>query len=112
MAHKFAEPFYKSKEWKKCRKAYIAYRVSIDGGMCECCHEKLGYIVHHKIMLTRENIDDPDVTLNWDNLSYECKECHDKHEGHGVGVRTKPVVLFDEDGNVIKILDEFKTERL
>ena len=42
--------------------------------MCEVCHERPGYIVHHKIILTPQNIGDPKVSLNWDRMSYECKE--------------------------------------
>lgn len=35
MAKEFARAFYNSKRWKDCRRAYIAKRISIDGGMCE-----------------------------------------------------------------------------
>ena len=58
MAKEFARAFYNSKRWKDCRRAYIAKRISIDGGMCETCHEVPGYIVHHKIELTPDNISD------------------------------------------------------
>ena len=37
MAKEFAKGFYNSKQWKKCREAYIAHRKAIDGGMCETC---------------------------------------------------------------------------
>ena len=37
MAKEFARAFYNSKRWKDCRRAYIAKRISIDGGMCETC---------------------------------------------------------------------------
>lgn len=46
MAKEWAKPFYNSKQWKQCRKSYIAHRISIDGGMCEHCHRELGYIDH------------------------------------------------------------------
>lgn len=78
MAREFAKSFYNSKEWKKCRKAYIAYRQSIDGGLCESCKETVGYIVHHKEELTPANINDPDVTLSFSNLKYDCHICHQK----------------------------------
>ena len=58
----FAKSFYKSAKWKKCRKSYIDSRVLVDGGVCEMCKEKLGYIVHHKIPLTPENINDEKIT--------------------------------------------------
>ena len=51
MAREFAKPFYNSSRWKRCRGAYIKYRKSVDGGMCETCHDRPGYIVHHKIEL-------------------------------------------------------------
>ncbi len=78
MAREFAKRFYNGKDWKKCRAAYIAKRKAIDGGMCESCHEKPGYIVHHKTELSPENINNPDITLNHDNLKYDCHICHNK----------------------------------
>ena len=72
----FADAFYKSWPWKRCRAAYLA---SV-GGLCERC-AKLGLIVpadqvHHKTKLTPANLDDPAVTLNWDNLEALCFDCH------------------------------------
>ena len=80
--------------------------------MCECCHEQLGYIVHHKILLTPQNIKDPNISLNWEHLSYECKNCHDEHDGHGVGQKESAVCCFDEDGNPTGIYPEFESNRL
>lgn len=37
--------------------------------------------VHHKIRLTKENINEPSIALNFDNLEALCEQCHDKeHE--------------------------------
>lgn len=82
MAKEFAKRFYKSKEWLKCRGSYIQQRISIDGGMCERCKERQGYIVHHKIHITKDNINNVDITLNHNNLEYVCKHCHDREEEH------------------------------
>ena len=112
MAKPWAEAFYKSKPWKNCRKGYIRERKRIDGGVCEVCRESLGYIVHHKILLTPENINDPDISLNWEYLSYECKACHDKNEGHGVGVSADCVCEFDENGDPIAIKPQYLHDRL
>lgn len=112
MAKEWAKWFYKGKPWKRCRDGYIQERIRIDGGMCEVCHEQLGYIVHHKIMLTPENIKDPNISLNWQHLSYECKDCHDQHEGHGVKRALKLVCAFDLEGNPIGIHPEFEHSRL
>lgn len=72
----FAEQFYKSKAWKQCRERY-AKSVS---GLCENCLEQgritPGEIVHHKVHLSPMNIDNPEVTLNWDNLELLCRDCH------------------------------------
>lgn len=78
MAREFAKAFYNSKLWKKARAAYIAQRKAIDGGMCESCHQQPGYIVHHKVELTPENINDPDIALNLENFKYDCHVCHNK----------------------------------
>lgn len=111
MAREFAKPFYKSTAWRRCRDGYIAHRMAIDGGMCEVCRERPGYIVHHKDTLTPANIDDPAVSLNWGQLSYECKDCHDQHEGHGVGSAAPPICAFGEDGDVLGILPPFREDR-
>ena len=99
MAKEYARAFYKSKAWQVCRESYIASRVLLDGGLCEQCHEHLGYIVHHKNPITPSNIHDPHITLNHDNLAYVCKACHDKEDGHGVGRMGKPLLCsFDDSG--------------
>lgn len=102
MAKEYAQTFYHSKQWKSCRESYISKRVMIDGGMCEKCHKRLGYIVHHKISITPANINDPDITLNHCNLEYECKQCHDEEEGHFLD-RDFPRLkcLFDENGQPV-----------
>lgn len=100
MAKEFAKGFYNSKAWKKCRTAYIAHRVAIDGGMCETCHEVPGYIVHHKEELTPENINNPGVALNFNNLKYDCHVCHNK-ENKKEEIDGLVKMDFDEEGNMI-----------
>ena len=77
----FAEKFYKSVAWQKCRAAYAK---SV-GGLCERCLRKglyvPGEVVHHKIHLTPENIGRPEITLDWNNLELLCRNCHgDEHQ--------------------------------
>lgn len=101
MAKGFAKSFYNSIAWQKARNTYIKERVGIDGGMCERCKKDLGYIVHHKIKLTEENIDKPEVSLNYNNFEYLCKACHD--EVHCIDIhgerKKKQRCYFDEQGN-------------
>lgn len=92
--------FYKTETWKQCRNAYAA---SV-GGLCELCYQKgriaPGEIVHHKVHLSPSNMNDPEVTLNWDNLVLVCRECHgNEHRKH------KKRFKVDALGNVKIILD-------
>jgi hypothetical protein len=78
----FAKSFYCSKAWKETRKAYAKSK----GGLCERCLKKglyvPGVIVHHKVYLTPDNINDPAVSLNWNNLELVCRDCHaQEHDG-------------------------------
>ena len=72
----FAVAFYKSKAWQRCRANYARSK----RGLCERCLARgiyqAGVIVHHKIHLNPNNIDDPTVTLNPDNLQLLCRDCH------------------------------------
>lgn len=99
MAQPFAMAFYASKEWLKCRAGYIKNVF----GLCERCKAKgilrKGKIVHHKIKLTVQNINDPNITLNWDLLEYLCKSCHEAEHSEQV---TREDVMFDAEGNLIK----------
>ena len=77
----YAEQFYKSTAWKNCRnnKLKKAY------GLCEVCFSK-GLVVpaeevHHKIHITPDNINDPNITLNENNLVAVCRECHRNFHG-------------------------------
>ena len=100
MAKEFAKKFYSSKAWLKCRELYIQNRIQIDGGMCETCRERLGYIVHHKVKLTPQNINNPEIALNHKLLKYDCKPCHDEEhykDMHGTE-RKEPRCVFDPDG--------------
>ena len=90
----FAEGFYKSKRWQECREAYAKSQ----GYLCERCRAKgiirKGEIVHHKIHLSPENINDPSVTMNFNNLQLLCRDCH--------AITHKPAKRFkvDELGRV------------
>ena len=92
----YAEEFYKSKAWQACRDSYMAKA----GGLCERCLAQGVYtpaeIVHHKVWITPENINDPQITLSWSNLKAVCRKCHEIE--HGARVKRYTV---DQDGHVI-----------
>lgn len=98
----FAKSFYNSAAWRNCRTSYISRRRMIDGGLCEKCRERAGYIVHHKKALTPQNINNPSITLSYDNLEYLCKPCHDEEEGHFIR-RKERHCLFDAEGQPIDL---------
>lgn len=83
MAREFSKKFYKSKEWSMTRD-YILKR---DNYLCQHCGRP-AQEVHHIIHLSPENINDPGITMNPNNLTSLCRECHfkehyhDKGEGH------------------------------
>lgn len=92
MAKDFSRAFYNSKQWQKCRKSYIASVY----GLCERCG-KPGLILHHKELLTANNINDPYVTLNYDKLEYVCQDCHNKEHN---GKNEEQKYCFDSNGMV------------
>lgn len=94
----FAESFYKSKAWEKTRRMIMQRDVML----CQDCL-KDGLItpaeeVHHIVELSPDNINDPNITLNPDNLVSLCRRCHAKRHS-GFSVRYK----VDEFGRVIPL---------
>ena len=77
----YAEGFYKSTAWQQCRASYVK-KVN---GLCENCLSKglfvPGIIVHHIRHITPENVNDPGITLNHDNLELLCRDCHAERHG-------------------------------
>ena len=70
------EAFYSSWSWRNCRRSFLNSK----GNLCEVCRKK-GLIVpatqvHHKHPITPENLKDPRITLNYENLMALCDECH------------------------------------
>ncbi|KYH30745.1 HNH endonuclease [Clostridium tepidiprofundi DSM 19306] len=94
MAKEYAKNFYKSKEWIKCRNSFMASKNYI----CERCG-KPAYIVHHKEHITPSNINNPNITLNWDNLQALCIECH--NVVHGKCEACINGVAFNDNGDLI-----------
>ena len=102
MAREFAKSFYDSPAWKRVRKSFIALRMGTDGGMCQECHDRLGEIVHHRVWLTPDNINDSAVTLSCSNLEYVCHSCHDKIHGNLSEISDKLVQYdFTPDGQLV-----------
>lgn len=101
MAREFAKAFYRSKAWKNVRQ-YVFTR---DKGLCQDCLKNgiytAGKEVHHITWLTPDNINNPSITLNENNLILLCKDCH--HNRHD---RYKPKIreglVFNEYGELVE----------
>lgn len=100
------EQFYGSPEWKAVRDLCKKRA----GGLCERCLAdgiiKAAVVAHHKTPITKDNINNPSITLSLDNLQALCTDCHAKvHHPNP----TKRRWTVDEYGRVYG-LDEFRQE--
>lgn len=96
MAKDYAKSFYHSKAWRDTQAAYMASQYYI----CERCGS-VARIVHHKKHITPQNINDPCITLDWNNLEALCMDCHNaEHIGGSICAKG---LRFDKDGNIVKI---------
>lgn len=94
----WAEQFYNSDAWRDCREAFLQSK----DYLCERCATPddpiVAKIAHHKVYLTKENINDPYISLSWGNLEALCQDCHNKE--HHKSQRKKRYT-FDADGNIV-----------
>ena len=101
MAKEWAKQFYNSKVWQKCRAGYIT---SVQG-LCETCLSKgrvrPGKICHHTIWLTPDNINDPNISLNWQYLRYDCQDCHNE-EHHCSNEPVADGLMYNESGELVR----------
>jgi 5-methylcytosine-specific restriction protein A len=88
--------FYHSAAWAKLSRAFLLSRNYI----CERCGRP-AEIAHHKRYLTAENLPDPAISLNPDNLEALCRDCHNA-EHFGRGGATAEGLTFDQYGDLIK----------
>lgn len=85
--------FYRSKEWERFREIVIAKRVQDDGFVHDEITgdpivKKYDMIIHHKIELTEENVNDLDISLNEDNVQIVTHRTHnDLHNRFGRNTR-------------------------
>ena len=94
----WAREFYLGKAWRACRRAYLAAK----RWQCERCstpdNPVPAKVVHHRQYITQDNINDPSVTLSWDNLQALCQDCHNEiHHARERGDRYS----FGEDGAIL-----------
>lgn len=112
MSQRFSKKFYRSKQWADVRDLVIKR----DKGLCQRCARRgrmtAATEVHHITPLTPDNIGIPSITLNPDNLTCLCHDCHQEiHRELGIGASgakprgDEPRVGFDVYGNVVRLED-------
>lgn len=57
-------------------------------------------IVHHKIPLTADNMNDLNISLSWKNLQALCRQCHAEVHEDMYAERTGKRYRIDENGRV------------
>lgn len=75
---------YTSGEFRQLRAQLMAERVNSEGVLlCAHCGKPILFdydcIAHHIIEVTISNLNDPDITLNPDNIELVHHKCHNKH---------------------------------
>lgn len=94
------ENFYKSDKWIALLKALRAERVDENGDIiCEHCGKTIikayDCIGHHKEMLTEENVNDYDISLNPENIALVHHRCHNEiHERFGYQGSRKVYLVY------------------
>ena len=97
MAKAFAKRFYASAKWKRTQEAVM----KAHNYVCQRCGRP-AKIVHHKTWLTPENINDPNITLDWSNLEPLCQDCHNQEHQQNGG-DTAQGLTFDTTGHLTKV---------
>lgn len=90
--------FYSSGAWKSLREQ-IRKR---DKEICQYCGKMIKNkgIVHHIKEITPDNINDPNITLNPDNLILVHDECHKKIHKKGFAKKDKKESIVDDELNI------------
>lgn len=113
MAKEWARPLYNSRAWKRVRE-FILRR---DNYMCQCYRltgaaEPCGdpaEEVHHIERLTAQNVNDPAIALNADNLIAMSRDHHlREHEKERVhrSPDCNDNLMFNEDGMLVEVSRE------
>lgn len=111
MAKEWAKAFYNSTAWRDTREIVLKR----DRYMCQNlgCHNTAEE-VHHIEELTPTNINDIRVTLNLNNLTSLCSDCHKKitKAMHGKSRNSfLPDIEFDDNGYPVPIAPRGDTQQ-
>ncbi|MCR5652217.1 MAG: HNH endonuclease [Ruminococcus sp.] len=99
MSFKDLQSFYRSDEWEQFRDVIIHERTSGDGILyCEYSGKpitkKYDAILHHKIELTEENVNDYNISLNPDNVIVVSFASHNKIHIRNKGFKQQVYLVY------------------
>lgn len=114
-ARDFSRHIYHSARWASLQKLAMERTETTTGMcppfMCERCYKhgilKPAKVVHHITFITPENVNDPSVTLNLDNLTRLCQDCHAAVHSSDPDAGPKRY-RFDEHGNMVPNEDQWR----
>ena len=74
------------------------------GRLCERCLKRgiisSADVVHHKVPLTEETVNDLNLSLNWGNLQALCRKCHAEVHDEIYAARSGRRYKINDDGKV------------
>lgn len=95
------EQFYNSTEWRKFRQMLIQERTNKDDGILYDEHngkpliQSYDIVLHHKIPLTMQNVNDYEVSLNPENIMIVSQKSHNEiHSRFGYMVQRKVYLVY------------------
>ena len=92
--------FYNSAEWKRCREQIIAARTKADGFIYDEFSgqpllKNYDIVAHHKIPLTLQNVNDPSIALNPENIMIVSQASHNEiHARFGYMAQRKVYYVY------------------
>lgn len=86
--------FYNSDDWRKCKEYVLNSRLNeygetIDEHTGKPIYQKYELVFHHKIPLTLQNVNDPNISINPDNIAIVSFKSHNEiHKRFGNGCQS------------------------
>ena len=93
--------FYHSGQWHKVREVAMQREAYV----CRLCG-RAASVCHHIKEVSADNVNDPAITLNLDNLMCLCQACHNRIHGEERRRVTREGLAFDRNGRLVQTLRE------
>ena len=104
------DTFYKSVEWTKFRENFLLQKLAEDGDLIDeitkqPIYEKGDAVLHHKIFLTEENVNDLSISLNPKNIQLISAKTHNQiHDRFGIKA-TRQIFITSAQPTEVNMFD-------